>query len=535
MKAVIYARYSSDNQTENSIEGQLRECTEYADKHNITVIGTYIDRALSAKTDDRPEFQSMIRDSAQKQFDVIIVWKLDRFSRDRYDSAHYKRILKKNDVKVISATELISEGSTGILLESLIEGYAEFYSVELSEKVKRGQKENALKCKANGGAVPFGYTINSERYYEIDPLTAPIVLEIFTRYADGQTVGEISEELNSRSAFASTKHKYTNKASMHNLLKNRRYMGEYRYGDVVTPGGMPAIVPKDIFDKVQVRMEKNKHKPAAKKAVVEYILTTKLFCGLDGVMMVGVGGTSKTGALHHYYKCGNRIYRKTCDKKTVKKGWLERHIVALVKERVLRNDVIDRIADELVKLQNQENTTVSFLQKQLTDIQKRIDNLLNAIEEGLLNASAKARLDDLEMKKSDLEISIAKEKLTKTPLTKKQIVFWISKFKYGDIDNPEYRRQMVDIFINSVYLYEDRVVIAFNFKDGTTTVTLAELEDAVEGYMAGKARSTNNCESSHLGDNPPFFYYYQYANIGDNNSLNRAFFEGMALFFFGMS
>ena len=202
MNAVIYARYSSETQTENSIEGQLRECKEYADKHNIQVIGTYIDRALSAKTDSRPEFQKMIADSTKKQFDFIIVWKLDRFSRDRYDSAHYKRILKKNNVKVISATELISEGSTGVLLESLIEGYAEFYSVELSEKVKRGQKENALKCKANGGMIPFGYIINSERYYEIDPLTAPIVLEIFTRYAAGQTVGEISEELNSRGVFA---------------------------------------------------------------------------------------------------------------------------------------------------------------------------------------------------------------------------------------------------------------------------------------------------------------------------------------------
>jgi len=317
MKAVIYARYSSDGQREESVEGQLRECKEFAERHNMTVITHYIDRALSARTDDRPQFQQMIRDSAKKQFEVVLVWKLDRFSRNRFDSATYRAILKRNGVKVVSAKENISDGPEGIILEAMLDGMAEYYSAELSVKVKRGQKENALKCKANGGNIPFGYIINSERYYEIDPLTAPIVLEIFTRYADGQTVKEISAELNSRGIFTNTKYKYTNKASMHNLLKNRRYMGEYKYGDTITPDGMPAIVPQEIFDRVQERMQKNKHKPAAMKADEEYILTTKIFCGKCGAMMVGVGGTSKTGKVHHYYKCGNLIYKKSCDKKTV--------------------------------------------------------------------------------------------------------------------------------------------------------------------------------------------------------------------------
>ena len=144
MKAVIYARYSSDNQREESIEGQLRECNEYATYNDIQVVGTYIDRALTAKTDNRPQFQQMIKDSYRMGFELIIVWKLDRFARNRFDSAHYKALLKKNGVKVISATETISEGAEGILLESMLEGYAEYYSAELAVKVKRGMKENAL-------------------------------------------------------------------------------------------------------------------------------------------------------------------------------------------------------------------------------------------------------------------------------------------------------------------------------------------------------------------------------------------------------
>ena len=178
MNGVIYARYSSDNQREESIEGQLRECMEFAEKKGITVIGSYIDRALSAKTDDRPDFQRMVKDSAKKLFDVVIVWKLDRFSRNRYDSAYYKMLLKKNGVRVISAKENITEGPEGILMESILEGYAEFYSAELSEKILRGLKKNALKCRYNGGALPLGYTTDKEQRYLIDATEAAIVREI---------------------------------------------------------------------------------------------------------------------------------------------------------------------------------------------------------------------------------------------------------------------------------------------------------------------------------------------------------------------
>lgn len=185
MRGVIYARYSSDNQREESIEGQIRENTAFADKNGIEIVGTYIDRAYSAKTDNRPDFQKMIKDSAGKSFDVVIVWKLDRFARDRYGSAFYKRALRKNGVRVVSATEVIAEGTAGILLESLLEGMAEYYSADLAEKVSRGMTENALKCRFNGGTVPFDYMIDEEQNYQINPAQAPLVLEMFRRYAGG--------------------------------------------------------------------------------------------------------------------------------------------------------------------------------------------------------------------------------------------------------------------------------------------------------------------------------------------------------------
>ncbi|MCL2077504.1 MAG: recombinase family protein [Oscillospiraceae bacterium] len=446
MKAVIYARYSSEQQTENSIEGQIRECKEYAERHNMKVVTAYIDRALSAKSDDRPEFQRMIRDSAKNNFDVVLVWKLDRFARNRLDSSTYRAILKRNNVNVVSIKENISDGPEGIILEALLEGMAEYYSAELSVKIKRGHKENALKCKANGAVPPFGYNVNAEHYYEIDSLTAPIALEIFTRYADGETAVEILDDLHKRNVFAGSRRKFKHRSALYTMLKNRKYIGEYKYGDTVIANGIPAIVPQEIFERVQERTEQSKHKPASKKADDEYILTTKLFCGQCGTMMVGTGGTSRTGKVYHYYKCGNAMYKHTCDKKAVTKDWVERLVVKLTQDNVLQDDVIERFADRVLELFDKENAVIPFLQKQLKDIDKRIDNVLNLIEEGAANDSLRKRLDDLETKKEQLEISISKESIEKPSLDKEGIIFWISRFKGGDVDNPAYRKSIIDTF-----------------------------------------------------------------------------------------
>lgn len=260
MKAVIYARYSSDSQREESIEGQIRECTAFAEKNGITVLRHYIDRAYSAKTDNRPEFQNMIKDSGKKLFDMIIVWKLDLFARNRYDSARYKAQLKKNGVKVVSATEVISEGAEGIILESVLEGYAEYYSADLSEKVIRGMTDNALKCKYNGGTLPIGYIIDDEQHFQLDPLTSPYVLEAFKRYDEGATMTEVRDWLNGKGV-KNTKGQAMTYNSVQRLLNNRRYIGEFKYRDVVVPNGIPAIVPLDLFEQVQEKMAKNKKPP----------------------------------------------------------------------------------------------------------------------------------------------------------------------------------------------------------------------------------------------------------------------------------
>ena len=488
MNAVIYARYSSDNQREESIEGQLRECKEYADQNGITVVRTYIDRALSAKTDSRPQFQQMIHDSATHTFEAVLVWKLDRFSRNRYDSAHYKRILKNNRVHVVSVTEPISNTPEGIMLESLLEGMAEYYSAELAEKVSRGHKENALKAKFNGGPVPLGYRIDSEHHYQIDPNTAPVVQEAFHRYAAGESIRSIIESLNARGIRNSRGNPFT-KNSFQTLLKNRRYLGEYRYKDTVIPDAIPAIIDPDCFDAVQRRCEIHRQAPAHNKADIHYLLTTKLFCGKCGTMMAGESGRSHTGTVHCYYKCGTRKRsgKEACSLKPVRKEPLEQFVVQTALEKVLNDRVIDLLADKLLEYQSKENTRLPVLQAELKEVKRRIDNLVTAIEQGILTPSTKARMEELEQQREELETSVLQEQIETPPITREQILFWFDQFCYGDPADIAFQEKVIDCFVNSIYLFDDRIVVNFNYQEGGRPVSLEEvLSSFLDGNGAPK-------------------------------------------------
>ena len=275
MNVVIYARYSSDRQTEQSIEGQLKECYAYAKNNGYTVLCEYIDRAISGTTDHRPEFQRMIEDSKNKHFQGVLVYQLDRFARNRYDSATYKAILKKNGVRIISARENISEDASGILMEAVLEGIAEYYSVELSQKIKRGLDINAEHGYVTGGGVALGYkteaieTTNkgTKKKFVVDDKTAPTVKRIFEMYADeNKTMTQISQCLNEQ-GIKTSKGAAFNKNSLRVMLQNKRYIGILTYMGKEYPGKIPRIIDDDLFERVQQALTKNKKAPAKNKAV----------------------------------------------------------------------------------------------------------------------------------------------------------------------------------------------------------------------------------------------------------------------------
>ena len=428
MKAVIYARYSSDNQREASIEGQIRECTAFAEKNGITVLRHYIDRAISAKTDNRPEFQNMIIDSNKKLFDMIIVWKLDRFARNRYDSARYKAQLKKNGVKVVSATEVISDGAEGIILESMLEGFAEYYSVDLSEKVVRGMTDNALKCMFNGGTLPMGYVIDAEQHFQIDPVTAPYILDAFKQYDEGATMTQIRDWLNEQG------------------MKNTR-------GNPLTYNSVQHL----------------------------------LFCGYCGAYLCGESGTSRTGVVHHYYKCVSvKKKRKECHKKPVKKGWIEDLVVSETMKMIMDDDAIEAIVSMLMELQEQDNTNIPLYERQLQETNTKIRNLINAIQQGVLTKSTKESLEELEAAKEELETRLANEQLSKPPkISAEFMTFWLHRFRKLDVTKQSHRKMLIDTFINAIYLYDDKMLITFNYKDGTKKITFSEIQEASKRDASG--------------------------------------------------
>lgn len=495
MNVVIYARFSSHNQTEQSIEGQLKVCYEYAEKNGYTVVGEYIDRALSGRTDNRPEFLRMIDDSKKKLFQFVLVYQFDRFSRDRYDSANYKHILKKNGVRVLSARENISDDASGILVEGLLESIAEYYSAELSQKIKRGLAINASKLLATGGRIPLGYKLNECKQYVIDEKTAPIVVNIFEIYAAGVTIKEICDKLNSQGVKTSTGKDY-NKNSLRTLLQNKKYIGIYSYDGKETPDGIPRIISDDLFNTVQVILDKNKKAPARARGDQEYILTTKLFCGKCHDMMTGVNGYSHTGQVYNYYKC-NGAKKKTCDKKSVRKERIEDLVVNECR-KLLTDRNIDIIAQEVVALceRERDKSNLARLEKLLRDNEKKRANLLNAVSECEIDNVRKALYEQIAALMSeyeDLKREYDIEKASRISLTTDEIKFFLSQLKQGNADNMRYRKSLINIFVNAIYLYDDKMTIIFSVGDEQTTVTdelLSEIESQ-NGFDYSENRSTN--------------------------------------------
>ena len=413
----------------------------------------------------------------------MIMYTLDRFARNRYDSAIYKAKLKRNGVKIFYAKQPMPDTPEGIILESVLEGYAEYYSENLARSIKRGMKENALHGIAMGSPV-LGYKIGNDRQYEIDPVGAKAVRTIFTMYAEGKSKTQIVNWLNEH-GFKTSRGNAFNKNSLSRILRNDKYIGVYRYDDVVLEDAVPPIIDKTLFDKVQATFRHNYTARAKAKAIEDYLLTTKVFCGHCGEPMVGESGTSKTGKVHHYYKCVNRKRKHNCEKKVEKKEWLERTVVEFTVQQVLTDENIEKIstrAMELIEKELQDTSILIGLQERLKETNKRIKNLMSAIEQGIITPTTKERLEELEEERRDLEGQIAREEMKKPLLTKERIMYWLESFKRGDIEDVEYQRRIIDTLVNSVYVYDDgdkgrKLVLTFNISgNNTLTISSSDIE-----------------------------------------------------------
>jgi len=483
LNGYIYGRYSDHRQSDTSIEQQFREIREYCQRENITIVGEYADRAISGKTDARPEFQRMIHDCSKGRVDLVICWKVDRFCRNRYDAATYKARLKKYGVKVVYVKEYIPDTPEGILLEAVLEGSAEYYSANLSQNIQRGMRENALQCKVNNGALPLGYCKGSDGKYAIEPGGAAIVRDIFEMYTGGMKAVDICSDLNSRGLRTAHKAQF-NKNSLRSILSNERYIGVYQYADIRIENGVPAIISKEMFDMAQEAVKRRAKAPASSWSDVDYLLTGKLFCGLCGSSMIGESGTSHTGAKHNYYICSARKRKKACTKKSVKKDWLEEFVARTVVEKALTDAMIDEISTNVVELQRQdrESGELPALKAQLKEIQRQRANVFNAIKQGIASRTLQEGLAELEEQEEQLKKTIYNVEVQYTNITKEMMIVWLEDFRGGDITDPAYQTKLFDAFIRAVYLYDDYVKIVMTYsKDRKEEITLSFVDGVEDG------------------------------------------------------
>ena len=490
MNVVIYARFSSHAQNEQSIEGQLNACYSYAKQNNYIIIGEYIDRAISGTgAENRPEFQRMIADSVKRQFQAILVYQLDRFARNRYDSATYKARLKKNGVKVLSVRENITDDASGVLMEAVLEGMAEYYSVELGQKVKRGMALNAEKCLYIGAGVPLGYDIDENKRFILNEDEAMIVRKVFEMYLSGKTMAHIVNDLNENQQKTSLGNSY-NKNSLRRILTNRRYLGIYIYKDTETPGGIPRIIDDDVFYQVQELMEKNKKAPARAKASPDfYLLTTKLYCGYCESAMTGVSGTSHTGKFHQYYKCVKSKRKCGCNKKSVRKKYIEDKIIDET-INLLTPMHIEKLARSIEKQCEKERSTseIKRIEKLLRENIKATDNLVKALEQGKAVDIISAQIEKRQNEKTGLEAQLAKEHIQAPLLKYEQVKFFLERFTEGDINNQDYRQSLVDTFINYIEFYDDGMVLHYNAYERYINVPLGEPKGSSKGHLVGVRR-----------------------------------------------
>lgn len=410
----------------------------------------------------------MINDAKSQKFDFIIVYKLDRFARNRYDSAIYKAQLKKYNVKILSAMENISDGPEGIILESLIEGMAEYYSANLSKNVLRGMRQKANQGKYLGGTVPLGYKLDKDKNFVIDENTACIVKTVYSMYADGLTIKEICKELNDKGYKTQTGKPFTYN-SLHRVLTNPKYIGKYEGMGIVLDNAVPKIIDEATFEKVQKRVQKNKLAPASAKSTVDFYLTGKLFCGKCGSSMVGDSGTSKTGATHYYYTCKEKKNNHNCTKKSVKKDWIEKIITDVTLTKILTEENIEEIskrAFEIYEEERNDKTELNALTHSLHEVQKTIDNLMKAIEQGIITDTTKSRMLEAEDQKKSLLVAIEKEKIKIPPITKENISFFLYDMRDRIYNSDERAETIINAFVNAVYLYDDKLVITYNLKEG---------------------------------------------------------------------
>ena len=495
--AIAYYRYSSHNQRDVSVEQQQEAAKKYAEAHDLKIVKEYVDRAMSGEDDDRPQFNLMLSEIDRIKPSVLILWKTDRLARDRYTLILSKKKIKDSGCSIQCVAEAIpTDSKEAILIEGIYDSMAEYYNVQLRENIMRGLKYNASNAIYNGHKL-LGYKKGEDKHYIIDETTEPIVKRIFNEYANGKSMAEIARKLNEQGLKTSLNRNFTVNG-LRSILKNRAYIGEYHFGDIIIANGMPAIISEELFYKVQDMFELNKRKGTVKNKNIDdaprFWLTGKLYCGECGSTIHGMSGTSKTkGQKHYYYACKEHRKHK-CDLKPVRKNYIESLVIAVLDEFLSDSENLTSLAVDISTYYRKLNKDESYLQSlkaQQKEVETALSNLIKALEKGIFSDSTQARLLELESQKKAIAETIEAEKIK---LSLSQDEYSIKKYfefyKNADIKDEQVRNTLLDYFIDKIYIYNDRLVITCFYSDDKYEIDFNEVAGATDGFSGSTASCT---------------------------------------------
>lgn len=474
-KAYAYARFSSDNQREESIEAQFYEIKKYAAAEGILIEKYFCDEAVSGRTTNRPEFLAMLDEVfANGGIDYIIVHKVDRFSRDKYQSAILKEKLSRRGVKVLYAAQKIADTPEGGLMESILEGFAEYYSNNLSEETKKGLYTNARKAKFNGGSVPFGFDVDEDRNYIINSYEAVAVKLMYDLYLQGLSQTQIAEEINKKGYKTRYGKDFTD-YSVKYILTSPKYCGTYQYGKITYTYGangkrnlhienpddqivtvkdaIPKIVDEEVFEKVQemIKRRANQRQPRQK---VTYALKGKIFCSCCGSPMSG--STNGRNIKYSYYRC------KSCGNR-IKRDPLEKYILTAAKSFILENSdrLVELIEKEVQKMMDTKDTDRAALKKRYDQIEREENNCVDFIMQMGANEKLKEKLEELEIEKKSIEKALS---IDMDPINlSKEVRIWINKIKNESADTILSKKDLIQLMVRKVEVDKEEVKIYFNF------------------------------------------------------------------------
>ena len=514
INAVAYARFSTDMQREESIEAQVRAIEAYCSKNGYNLIKVFADRGISGTKDNRPEFQKMIDECKQpsniRNFDVVIVHKLDRFARNRFDSAIYKKVLKENNIKLYSVLENLNDSPESVILESVLDGMSEYYSLNLAREVQKGKCENAYKCKFNGGYAPIGYDIDPITHeYVINETEAKTIKKIFELYLNGHSLIDITIFLN-KNGYKTKAGKEFRKNSVYDILGSEKYAGYYVYNKgykgrkrkkrddtIIIEDGIPAIISKEDFNIVMQKRRKNKKRPGSFKNPHTYLLSGLLVCKKCNGFYYGNKRTKqKENKKYVYYKyvCQHRDKLNNCTAEELNKSEVEDLVINELKKVLLDskniNKIVDKINQKYSELYNSSRTDIEDTEKEIKDIQNKINNLMRLVADGLYNDDIKQKLEDLENDKTNLNVRLNRLKnISNNKTLDRNDIIKVINFDIDKLNSNDKLsiKNLLNKYINKIIVDYPNLEIHFKFSsniDNTVKQAKKNERDNSSVYMA---------------------------------------------------